>query len=64
MKRLDISGKEKPELENLLAKAQKELLDFKMQNSMRKLKNPRQIQAKRKEVARIITKIREKDLSS
>ncbi len=64
MKELDLTGKEKPELENLLEKAQTELLDLKMQNSMRKLKNPHDISAKRKDIARILTKIRVKELST
>lgn len=61
MKKLELKGKEKTELENLLAKEQNELLELKMQNATNKLKNPRQITVKRKEIARIHTYITEKE---
>jgi ribosomal protein L29 len=58
LKKLDLVGKEKPELEKLLVKSKKDLFDLKMQNSMGKLKNSGGISEKRKEIARILTEIR------
>ena len=58
MKKADLKGKNKKELETLLTKVQKELLDLKMENSMQKLKNPHALTQKRKELARINTQIR------
>ena len=51
-------GKEKKELEGLLLKSEKELVDLKIDNALGKLKNPHAISAKRREFARILTKIR------
>ncbi len=58
MKKLDLTGKEKAELEKLLIKSKNDFFNLKMQNSMGKLKNPRGISEKRKEIARILTKMR------
>lgn len=63
MKRVDLSGKNIKELEKLLGKAQKEVLDLKMENSMQKLKNPHTLTEKRKELARIKTQIRAEEIS-
>lgn len=57
MKKIDLKGKTEKELEKTLVKAQKELFDLKMDNSMQKLKNPRSITAKKKEIARLKTQI-------
>ena len=57
MKKLDLTGKEKPELEKLLIKSKKDFFDLKMQNSIGKLKNSRVISEQRKEIARILTKM-------
>ena len=57
MKKGDLKGKNKKELERILVKSQKEILDLKMDNAMQKLKNPHKITIKKKEIARIKTKI-------
>ena len=57
MKKEDLEGKNKKELEKMLAKVQKDIFDLKMDNSMQKLKNPHTITIKKKELARIKTKI-------
>lgn len=57
MKKMDLSGKEKNELITLLKKSQGELSDLRMQNFMGKLKNPKSISIKRKEIARLLTQI-------
>lgn len=62
MKKTDFTGEEEGELGKLLIKAQKKLLDLKIQNSMGKLKNSRAIPEKKREVARILTKIRSEEL--
>ena len=57
MKKLDLTGKEKAELEKLLIKTKNDCFDLKMQNSMGKLKNSKGILEKRREIARIMTKM-------
>jgi ribosomal protein L29 len=57
MKKEDLKGKNKTELEKMLAKAQKNMLDLRMDNAMQKLKNPHTITLKKKELARIKTQI-------
>ena len=63
MKKTDLVGKEKKELEDILLKSRKELVDLKMDNALGKLKNPHAISAKRREFARILTKIRMGELT-
>ena len=63
MKKTDLAGKEKTELEDILLKSRKELVDLKMDNALGKLKNPHAISAKRREFARILTKIRTEELT-
>ena len=62
MKKLDLKDKGKKEMENLLKKSEKEILDLKFQNSMGNLKDPHKITMKRKEIAKIYTAVRIKDL--
>ena len=62
MKKLDLKDKGKKEMENLLQKSEKELLDLKFQNSMGQLKDPHKITMKRKEIAKIHTAVRIEDL--
>ena len=57
MKKEDLNGKNKKELEKMLVKVQKDLFDLKMDNSMQKLKNPHKITVKKKDLARIKTTI-------
>lgn len=52
-------GKTKEELVKLAADARKELFNLRLDNSQRKLKNTSSLMTKRKEIARILTKIRE-----
>ena len=52
MKKLDLKDKGKKEMENLLKKSEKELLDLKFQNSMGNLKDPHKITMKSKEIAK------------
>ena len=61
MSKVDLSGKNIKELEKLLGKAQKEVLDLKMENSTQKLKNPHVVTEKRKDLARI--QIRAEEIS-
>jgi len=63
VKKTDLAGKEIKELEGLLLKSKKELVDLKMDNALGKLKNPHAISAKRREFARILTKIRTEELT-
>lgn len=63
MSKVDLSGKNIKELEKLLGKAQKEVLDLKMENSTQKLKNPHVVTEKRKDLARIKTQIRAEEIS-
>lgn len=50
------------ELKKLLSEAQRGHLDLRVENSLRKLKNVKSINSKRKEIALIKTLIRNKEL--
>lgn len=52
------------ELKNLLKEERNELFLLKLTKEQNKLKNPRSIFLKRKEIALLLTLIREKELSS
>lgn len=54
-----VLGKTKQELQAMLEVARKELFNLRLDNSQRKLKNTSSLTTKRKEIARILTKIRE-----
>jgi len=62
MKIKEISGKDEKELKDLLKTKRKDLLDLKLENKQNKLKNTRSIFNTRKEIAKIMTLIREKEL--
>lgn len=64
MKIKEISGKDEKELKELLKTKKKELIDLKLENKQNKLKNTRSIFNTRKEIARIMTLIREKQLQT
>lgn len=55
----NLVGKTKEELKTLLSDARKELFNLRLDNSQRKLKNTSSLTIKRKEIARILTKIRQ-----
>ena len=54
-----LQGKNKNELQKLLEDARGELFALRIDNSQRKLKNTSSLTIKRKEIARILTRIRE-----
>lgn len=58
----DLFTKTEKELKKLLKEANETLLNFVMENKQNKLKNTRQIFWKRKEIAWILTALREKAL--
>ncbi|HSW88946.1 MAG TPA: 50S ribosomal protein L29 [Candidatus Saccharimonadales bacterium] len=55
----NLVGKTKQELATMIADGRKELFNLRLDNSQRKLKNTSSLTMKRKEIARILTKIRE-----
>jgi large subunit ribosomal protein L29 len=55
----NLIGKTAEELKTMLADARKDLFNLRLDNSQRKLKNTSSLTAKRKEIARVLTKIRE-----
>ena len=55
----NLVGKTKEELKTLLGDARKELFNLRLDNLQRKLKNTSSLTIKRKEIARILTKIRQ-----
>ena len=59
----EIYTKSEKELKSFLADKKKELLNLKLDNKQNKLKNTRIIFNTRKEIARIMTLIREKELA-
>lgn len=63
MKKLDLQNKGIEELKRDLKEAQKAHFDLRVENELRKLKNVMSINFKRKEVAALKTKIREKELA-
>lgn len=58
----EINTKSEKELKVLLTEKRKELFNLKLDNKQNKLKNTRMIFNMRKEIARILTLIREKQL--
>lgn len=58
----EIFAKSDKELKKLLSQAKEDLFKFNMELTQRKLKNTRQIFWKRKEIASILTALREKQL--
>lgn len=63
MKVNEISGKNEKELKDLLGEKRKELFDLNLDNKQNKLKNTRVLFNTRKDIARILTIIREKELA-
>lgn len=63
MKKLDLQNKNIEELKRDLKEAQKAHFDLRVENTLRKLKNVMSINFKRKEIAALMTKIREKELN-
>jgi large subunit ribosomal protein L29 len=63
MKLKEIISKSDKELKTLLSDKRKELLNLNLDNKQNKLKNTRSLFNTRKEVARILTLIRERELS-
>lgn len=59
----EIVSKTEKELKELLSDKKKELLNLNMDNKQHKLKNTRAIFNTRKEIARILTLLREKELA-
>lgn len=64
MKKTNFSTGSIDELRKLLNEAQKSLFDLKVDNNLRKLKNFKTINLKRKEIASIKTHIRNKELKT
>jgi len=62
MKKVDYKVSSLEELKKSLKEVEKELFDLKNENALRKLKNFKSIGLKKKEVARIKTEIRQKEL--
>lgn len=62
MKTKEISGKDEKELKDLLKEKRQELFNLNLDNKQNKLKNTRSIFNTRKDMARILTLIREKQL--
>lgn len=63
MKINEITGKSEKELKDLLVTKRKDLFDLNLDNKQNKLKNTRVIFNTRKDIARIMTLIREKELT-
>lgn len=57
----DLFNKTVPELKLLLKETRDSLFTFRMEHSKKKLKNTRSIFQKRKDIAKILTVIREKE---
>jgi large subunit ribosomal protein L29 len=64
MKLKEITGKSIKELNELLKEKQAELFNINLENRQHKLKNTRSIFNTRKEIAKILTLIREKELAN
>ena len=62
MKLKEIIGKSEKELKDLLAEKRQDLFKLNLDNKQNKLKNTRSVFNTRKEIARILTLIREKEL--
>ena len=63
MKVKEIAGKSETELKSLLKEKRKELFNLNLDNKQNKLKNTRSLFNTRKEVARILTLMREQELA-
>jgi ribosomal protein L29 len=63
MKKLDIKTNTIEELKKLLKEAEKNLFDLRNDNALRKLKNFKSINFKKKDIARIKSEIRNKELT-
>lgn len=63
-KKVDLKNLPINELNILLGNTQKELMDFKMEMKIGKLKDVHAVKKKRKEIARIKTIVREKELEA
>lgn len=63
MKIKEISGKNEKELKDLLKEKRDALVNLKLDNKQNKLKNTRSIFNTRKDIRRILTLIREKELA-
>jgi len=57
----DIQGKKKEELIKMVSDAKNELLTLRLDNATKKLKNTRAIFHKRKDIARVLTIMRQKE---
>jgi large subunit ribosomal protein L29 len=64
MKLKDITGKNEKELKDLLKEKKQELFNLNLENKQHKLKNTRSIFNTRKDIARILTLIRESQLAT
>jgi len=64
MKIKEISGKNEKELKDLLLEKKRDLQDLMLDNKQNKLKNTRSIFNTRKEIAKILTLMKEKELAS
>ena len=64
MKVKEIIGKSEKELRDLLKEKRQELFNLRMDNKQNKLKNTRSIFNTRKDIRRILTLIREQQLSA
>lgn len=62
MKKIDLQGKNIDELNRDLKEEQKALFDLRIDNELRKLKNGKSINLKRKQIARLKTEITNKEL--
>jgi len=62
MKKIDLQGKNIDELTRDLKEEQKALFNLRVENTLRKLKNGKSINLKRKQIARIKTEITYKEL--
>lgn len=64
MKKLDFKSKNIEELQKSLKEAQKEYFDLNIDNNLRKLKNVKSLNFKRKEIAKLKTEITNKELNN
>lgn len=60
----DIKNRNVEELKGLLKEAKDALFNFRLEKAQNKLKNTSAISLKRKEIARVLTSIREKELNN
>ncbi len=64
MKKQDFKASSTEELKKLLKEAEKGLFDLRNENALRKLKNFKSINFKKKEIARIKTEMSHKELAN